>query len=235
VVNVHLADAWRRTCQRGVPHAISDERELLLETGRYGHASMLPDPFFCLNSDNVWLEGPRVSRTVRPGTRRMDALLLVVPHAVRSLSGRAILPRRSARSAGAAPGSPIHLLASNRVAAAARSSAGPFSTMSCGSARSRKGGFYAATPGCVRVGDPRHRADAPPDRLSGRDRTSHSIAAHRAALPMPSRGLVPRCRSRIRPCPLTLLLPSRRACHHYRAFRQAGSGMLLPRMAMVAM
>ena len=42
---------------------------------------LLPDPFFCVNSDNIWLNGPTsalqdLSRRWDP--RRMDALLLVV-------------------------------------------------------------------------------------------------------------------------------------------------------------
>ena len=47
-------------------------------------APCLPDPFFCLNSDNIWLDGPRDVFTELSDAwdpRRMDALLLVVPHA----------------------------------------------------------------------------------------------------------------------------------------------------------
>lgn len=45
---------------------------------------LLPDPFFCLNSDNLWLEGPvdcfrQLSDLWNPDA--MDALLLMVPHA----------------------------------------------------------------------------------------------------------------------------------------------------------
>jgi MurNAc alpha-1-phosphate uridylyltransferase len=44
----------------------------------------LPDPFFALNADNIWLDGPKsafhdLSRRWNPD--EMDALLLVVPHA----------------------------------------------------------------------------------------------------------------------------------------------------------
>ena len=66
--------------------AISDERELLLETGG-GMAKALPhlpDPFFCLNADNIWLDGPRdafADLSARWNPDEMDALLLVVPHA----------------------------------------------------------------------------------------------------------------------------------------------------------
>lgn len=89
VVNVHyLADALEaHVLARAVPKVtVSDERTLLLETGgamlkALGH---LPDPFFALNADNVWLDGPKnafqdLSR--RWDGQAMDALLLVVPHA----------------------------------------------------------------------------------------------------------------------------------------------------------
>ncbi|MET1754860.1 nucleotidyltransferase family protein [Novosphingobium sp. RD2P27] len=93
VVNVHyLADALeahlgaRRVRQAGPAVTVSDERELLLETGG-GMAKalpLLPDPFFAINSDNIWLDGPRnamleLSSAWDPS--RMDALLLLVPHA----------------------------------------------------------------------------------------------------------------------------------------------------------
>lgn len=90
VVNVHyfpdmLIEHLRRREQPEV--IISDERELLLETGG-GMIRALPllaaDPFFALNSDNLFLDGPQdvfhqLSATWNPAT--MDALLLVVPHA----------------------------------------------------------------------------------------------------------------------------------------------------------
>lgn len=88
VVNVHyLADALQaHLARRKVPKVtLSDERELLLETGG-GMAKalpQLPDPFFCLNSDNIWLDGPRnVFRELSDGwdPDRMDALLLMVRH-----------------------------------------------------------------------------------------------------------------------------------------------------------
>jgi len=90
VVNVHyLADALEAhlAARKGPPKiVVSDERELLLETGggMVKAAPLLPDPFFCLNSDNIWLDGPRdVFRelSARWDPERMDALLLVVPHA----------------------------------------------------------------------------------------------------------------------------------------------------------
>lgn len=90
VVNVHYlpqpleAHLSRRTAPA---IAISDERALLLETGggmiKAHAAGLLPDPFFCLNADNVWLDGPRdafAELSARWDPAIMDALLLVVPH-----------------------------------------------------------------------------------------------------------------------------------------------------------
>lgn len=89
VVNVHyLADALEAhlAARKGGPAiTISDERGQLLETGggMVKAAPLLPDPFFCLNSDNVWLDGPRDAfreLSARWNPEQMDALLLVVPH-----------------------------------------------------------------------------------------------------------------------------------------------------------
>lgn len=88
VVNVHyLADALAvHLKSRSKPAiTISDERMALLETGggmvkARGH---LPDPFFCLNSDNIWLNGPIDALhdlSMQWDATRMDALLLLVPH-----------------------------------------------------------------------------------------------------------------------------------------------------------
>lgn len=89
VVNVHyLADALEaHVTARNAPQVtISDERALLLETGggMVNAMPQLPDPFFALNADNIWLDGPvgafaELSRRWDPD--RMDALLLVVSHA----------------------------------------------------------------------------------------------------------------------------------------------------------
>ena len=88
LVNVHyLADALQAHVRnRKNPEVvISDEREMLLETGggMVRAADQLPDPFFCLNSDNIWLDGPidafaELSQVW--DAERMDALLLLVPH-----------------------------------------------------------------------------------------------------------------------------------------------------------
>lgn len=88
VVNVHyLADALEaHLAERKSPSiTFSDERELLLETGGGMKKALplLPDPFFAVNADNIWLEGPfdafqELSEAWDP--KRMDALLLLVPH-----------------------------------------------------------------------------------------------------------------------------------------------------------
>ncbi|KPF78292.1 nucleotidyltransferase family protein [Novosphingobium sp. AAP93] len=90
VVNVHYLPGQieAHLAQRSAPvTVISDEREALLETGG-GLVKALPlidaDPFFCLNSDNVWLDGPQnvfaaLSEAWDPA--KMDALLLLVNHA----------------------------------------------------------------------------------------------------------------------------------------------------------
>lgn len=89
VVNVHyLADALEaHVLARKAPRVtISDERSELLETGGglIKAQALLPDPFFCLNADNIWLDGPRnafADLSARWDPAIMDALLLVVPHA----------------------------------------------------------------------------------------------------------------------------------------------------------
>jgi MurNAc alpha-1-phosphate uridylyltransferase len=88
VVNVHhFAEAVEAHIgRRSLPRVtISDERALLLETGggMVKAQDLLPDPFFCVNSDNVWVDGPKnafreLSDAWDPA--RMDALLLLVAH-----------------------------------------------------------------------------------------------------------------------------------------------------------
>lgn len=88
VVNVHyLADALEAHLdgRRAPAITISDERALLLETGggMVKAQDMLPDPFFCTNSDTIWLDGPMgplSELTLAWDRGRMDALLLLVPH-----------------------------------------------------------------------------------------------------------------------------------------------------------
>jgi len=91
VVNVHyLPDAIEAHLARvhaGLEIVISDERDALLETGG-GLVRALPlidaDPFLCVNSDNLWIDGPVTALDLLAlhwdGTR-MDALLLMVPQA----------------------------------------------------------------------------------------------------------------------------------------------------------
>lgn len=90
IVNVHyLADALEgHLAGRQRPDCIiSDERPLLLDTGgglvKAHRDGLLPDPCFCLNSDNIWLDGAvDAFRELSLGwdPARMDALLLLVPH-----------------------------------------------------------------------------------------------------------------------------------------------------------
>ncbi|MGL6042381.1 MAG: nucleotidyltransferase family protein [Sandaracinobacteroides sp.] len=91
VVNVHyMADrveAHLRARPSALDVAISDERGLLLETGG-GITRALPligsDPFLSINADNIWVDGPIGAVKLLAGRwdpARMDALLLMVPHA----------------------------------------------------------------------------------------------------------------------------------------------------------
>ncbi len=88
VVNVHhFGDAVEvHLRSRTAPAiAISDERDQLLETGGglIRAQRLLPDPFFCVNSDNVWLDGPTsaiAQLSAAWDAQRMDALLLLVSH-----------------------------------------------------------------------------------------------------------------------------------------------------------
>jgi MurNAc alpha-1-phosphate uridylyltransferase len=91
VVNVHyLADALEAHLKnrvQGIEIAVSDERSLLLETGGgLAHALSLidADPFLVVNSDNLWVDGPVDTIRLLASAwddGRMDALLLLVPHA----------------------------------------------------------------------------------------------------------------------------------------------------------
>jgi MurNAc alpha-1-phosphate uridylyltransferase len=89
VVNVHyLADAVEAhlaSRAHGLEVEISDERELLLETGG-GLIKAGPlidsDPFLAINSDNFWVDGPADTLKLLAShwdDERMDALLLLVP------------------------------------------------------------------------------------------------------------------------------------------------------------
>ena len=91
VVNVHYlpdaVEAHLAARDHGLDIAISDERLLLLETGGgMVHAAPLihSDPFLAVNSDNLWIDGPADTLRLLAShwdDRRMDALLLLVPHA----------------------------------------------------------------------------------------------------------------------------------------------------------
>lgn len=91
VVNVHYLagalEAHLKNRIEGIEIAISDERRLLLETGgglRHALPLIDADPFLVVNSDNLWVDGPvDTLRLLASGwdEARMDALLLLVPHA----------------------------------------------------------------------------------------------------------------------------------------------------------
>jgi N-acetyl-alpha-D-muramate 1-phosphate uridylyltransferase len=95
VVNVHylpdLLTAHLGDESQGVRVSISDESDLLLETGG-GLVKAAPllstDAFYCVNSDNIWTEegqengGAALSRLAAAwDADAMDALLLLIPHA----------------------------------------------------------------------------------------------------------------------------------------------------------
>jgi MurNAc alpha-1-phosphate uridylyltransferase len=89
IVNVHyFADSIEAHLASHAPDldvAISDERAELLETGG-GLMKARPlidcDPFLCVNTDNVWVDGPVNSIELLAAhwdSDRMDALMLLVP------------------------------------------------------------------------------------------------------------------------------------------------------------
>lgn len=89
VANVHYLPEMVITHLKQSAHDldvhISDERDVLLETGG-GLIKALPliseDPFYCINSDNIWTEnGGNALRELAAkwDADKMDALLLVVP------------------------------------------------------------------------------------------------------------------------------------------------------------
>ncbi len=89
VVNVHyLADtveAHLKARRGDMEFVISDERAKLLETGgglMRARPLLGDQPFFCANSDNLWVDGPRETFAMMRALwdpARMDALLLLVP------------------------------------------------------------------------------------------------------------------------------------------------------------
>jgi MurNAc alpha-1-phosphate uridylyltransferase len=97
VVNVHYlagaVEAHLNKNAHGLDISISDERGLLLETGG-GMVKALPliddDPFLVVNSDNLWIDGPADTLKLLASHwdgSKMDALLLLVPHARASNHG----------------------------------------------------------------------------------------------------------------------------------------------------
>ncbi len=91
VANVHYLpdqiEDYLGSHAHGLDIAISDERDLLLETGG-GLVKAAPlincDPFLAVNSDNLWIDGPVDTVKLLAShwdDERMDALLLLVPQA----------------------------------------------------------------------------------------------------------------------------------------------------------
>lgn len=91
VVNVHYLPGSIEAHLAARPHGlnvtISDERRQLLETGG-GMVQAAPmidaDPFLVINSDNLWIDGPADTLKLLASHwdgSKMDALLLLVPHA----------------------------------------------------------------------------------------------------------------------------------------------------------
>ena len=91
VVNVHylpdLLEAHLKSVAAGLDIHVSDEREQLLETGGglvRAQSLIHCDPFIAVNSDNLWVDGPADTLKLLASSwdgARMDALLLLVPHA----------------------------------------------------------------------------------------------------------------------------------------------------------
>lgn len=89
VINVHylasMMEAHLASHDHGLDIAISDERALLMETGgglMQAKHLIDCDPFYCINSDNIWTngEGDALHRLAAHwDADRMDALLLIVP------------------------------------------------------------------------------------------------------------------------------------------------------------
>ena len=91
VVNVHylpdLLEAHLKSVAGDLDIHVSDEREQLLETGGglvRAQELIACDPFIAVNSDNLWVDGPADTLKLLASnwdSARMDALLLLVPHA----------------------------------------------------------------------------------------------------------------------------------------------------------
>ena len=91
VVNVHyLADAMEAHLSHAAKDfdvTVSDERDLLLETGGgmvKAEPMIAADPFLAVNSDNFWVDGPADAlKLLASGWNgdKMDAVLLLVPQA----------------------------------------------------------------------------------------------------------------------------------------------------------
>ena len=117
--NVHyLADSLEAHLARtagGLDVTVSDERDLLLETGGgLVHAQSLIgcDPFLAINSDNLWIDGPADTLKLLASHwdgAKMDALLLLVPQA-RAMNHRGQGDFHMDRSGNCAARGPLALL-----------------------------------------------------------------------------------------------------------------------------
>ncbi len=91
VVNVHYLadalDAHLKAYEKDFAITVSDERDLLLETGGgmvRAEPLIASDPFLVVNSDNYWVDGPTDALKLLAAhwdSTTMDALLLLVPQA----------------------------------------------------------------------------------------------------------------------------------------------------------
>ena len=91
VINVHYLaaslEAHLASAAGGLEVTISDERDLLLETGGglvRAQSLIGSDPFLAINSDNLWIDGPADTLKLLASHwdgAKMDALLLLVPQA----------------------------------------------------------------------------------------------------------------------------------------------------------
>lgn len=89
VVNVHymaeMMESHLAAHAHGLDIAISDERALLMETGgglMHAKALIGDDPFYCVNSDNLWTDrgtNALVRLAERWDDAAMDFLLLLIP------------------------------------------------------------------------------------------------------------------------------------------------------------
>ncbi len=256
VVNVHYLpgsiEAHLASRSHGLEFAISDERGVLLETGG-GMVKAAPmidaDPFLVVNSDNLWIDGPADTLKLLASHwdgKRMDALLLLVPHA-RAQNHRGMgdfhmersgrLRRREKAACGALR---LHRHPNRVEGAAGRAlPRGRSRRTSCGTAPSRPG---AASARCTRASGSTSERPRPSARPKLSCRMSDGRAARPAVFTIPTHrsfadslaaGLIAKFGSdSLGLASGRILLPNNRAVRTLtEAFvRASGSGLLLPRL-----